>query len=142
MNKYEMMPDIKENRQFWNMMMKTGPQTSGSAISSYISSTYHVGAAMVRERWRFDRWANPCLRLAPDTVYCCRFFFIFYHAVCHSASIHVCGNVCPSFLFLVCDRCLKATHYRHSIAANILNHEAFCDFRCETVKKMGKNVIK
>ena len=150
-----MMSDIKENRQYWSMMMKTGPQASGPAISSYISSTYRVGAAMVRERWRFDRWATPCLRLAPDTVYCCRFqglpFFLsstmrfatlqafMFAAMFAHASFFLCViDVRKRLIIVTLSRPISSI-MMVTMASEKL---AFCDFRCETVKKIGKNVIK
>ena len=32
MTKYELTADMTENRQYWNMMVKTGPQRSGDGL--------------------------------------------------------------------------------------------------------------
>ena len=32
MTKYELTADVTENRQYWKMMVKTGPQRSGDGI--------------------------------------------------------------------------------------------------------------
>ena len=34
MNKYELTSDMNENRPYWKMMVKTGPQRCGDALSS------------------------------------------------------------------------------------------------------------
>ena len=32
MNKYEMRADLTENRQYWTMMVKTGPERCGDGL--------------------------------------------------------------------------------------------------------------